>query len=215
MIKLHRWIFRIITAIFCVWIFLILLLYLHVNTVGTTSLVNQHLKVRPVMLLLYKTAKQGHINYCTRTQMQTHLVGNTNIPSCAINRADTELRGCRPMIMVFWPSNNGKRYYCYCRSTKLIRLFISSTDSYSCMFGNWLAPSTAQVGKLVSLPLPPPIHTHTSPTQPLSQKGEKDQNLWVDDNVDILIKMSLQTQCQESLHNLHLIHLRHNKFLKW
>ena len=49
----------------------------------------------------------------------------------------------------FQPNNNSKWYYCYSLSTELIRLSVSSADSQFCIYGNWSALSTAQVGKLV------------------------------------------------------------------
>ena len=50
------------------------------------------------------------------------------------------------------PSLNGKRNFCYCLSTELIQLSISSVVGYFCTYVYWSGPSTAQVGKLVLHP---------------------------------------------------------------
>ena len=43
----------------------------------------------------------------------------------------------------------GKRCYCYCLSTELIGRSINSVYRHFCEYGNWTAPWTAQVEKLV------------------------------------------------------------------
>ena len=57
----------------------------------------------------------------------------------------------------FRQCKNGKRYHCYCLSTELIRLIVSSVDGYFCRHGNWSALSTAQVGKFLSTPWSRPV----------------------------------------------------------
>ena len=45
----------------------------------------------------------------------------------------------------FRPNNNGTWYFCYCLSTELICLLVSSVDSHFWMDGNWSAPWTALI----------------------------------------------------------------------